>query len=233
MLKIRINKLLNNQIFERIIIFLIFLNLIVFILDTVNSFHNAFSKFVSLFELVSIIIFTIEYFLRVIVIKRFKDLFLPSMIIDFWAIFPYYIALFPINTVFLRLFRFLRILRVFKIGRYSQAFDNILNGFKAKKEELIITFSIFCIGIILSSILLYFAENQAQPELFSSIPKCFYFSVITFTSVGYGDISPVTVAGKIICSLTAILGIGLHGLFIGVIGTAFMQAFKKDTDTSN
>ncbi|MCM1339776.1 MAG: potassium channel family protein, partial [Muribaculaceae bacterium] len=107
--------------------------------------------------------------------------------------------------------------------------DNIKNGFKAKKEELIITLSIFCIGILVSSILLYFAENQAQPELFSSIPKCFYFSVITFTSLGYGDIVPITTAGKIISSLTAILGIGLHGLFIGVIGSAFMQAFKKET----
>lgn len=149
------------------------------------------------------------------------------MIIDFWAIFPYYLSFCPINTIFLRICRFSRVIRILKIGRYSDALENIKNGFKSKKEELIITFSIFCIGILISSILLYFAENPAQPELFSSIPKCFYFAIITFTSVGYGDISPVTTAGKIISSITAILGIGLHGLFIGVIGAAFMQAFKK------
>lgn len=206
---------------------LIFLNLTVFILDTINSFHDAFSSYIKAFEIFSIAIFTLEYILRLFALEKFKDLFKPMMIIDFWAIFPYYLSFCPINTIFLRICRFSRVIRILKIGRYSDALENIKNGFKSKKEELIITFSIFCIGILISSILLYFAENPAQPELFSSVPKCFYFAIITFTSVGYGDISPVTTAGKIISSITAILGIGLHGLFIGVIGAAFMQAFKK------
>lgn len=226
MFKVKINQFLHNQIFERSIITLIFLNLIVFVLDTMSSFHNAFNSYIKVFEVFSIAIFTIEYVLRLVTLERFKDLFKPMMIIDFWAIFPYYMSFIMVNTVFLRVFRLFRVLRVLKIGRYSEALENIKNGFKSKKEELIITLSIFCIGILISSILLYFAENQAQPELFSSIPKCFYFAIITFTSVGYGDISPVTATGKIISSLTAILGIGLHGLFIGVIGAAFMQAFR-------
>lgn len=226
MLKTKINTFLHNQIFERSIIALIFLNLIVFVLDTVNSFHNDFNSYIKAFEAFSVAVFTIEYILRLITLEKFKDLFKPMMIIDFWAIFPYYMSFITVNTVFLRVFRLFRVLRILKIGRYSEAVENIINGFKSKKEELIITLSIFCIGILISSILLYFAENQVQPELFSSIPKCFYFAVITFTSVGYGDISPITTAGKIISSLTAILGVGLHGLFIGVIGAAFMQAFR-------
>lgn len=110
--------------------------------------------------------------------------------------------------------------------RYSQALDNILNAFKAKKEELIITLSVFCIGVLLSAILMYLAEHDAQPNVFTSIPQCIYFAIITFTSVGYGDITPVTKIGELVCSLTAIFGIGLHGLFIGVIGTAFINAFR-------
>lgn len=222
----RIKQFLQNSIIEKSILTLIVLNLIVFVLDTISSFHNAFNSYIKLFELFSIIVFTIEYFLRLLTLKSIKELFQPMMFIDFWAIFPYYLSFFPINTVFLRVFRLMRVIRILKIGRYSQAMDNIINSFKEKREELIITFSIFCIGVLISSILLYFAENQAQPELFSSIPKCFYFTIITFTSVGYGDISPITTAGKIICSITAILGIGLHGLFIGVIGSAFMQVLK-------
>lgn len=227
MFKEKIEQLLNNKLFEKFILFLVVLNLVIFVLDTINSFHEAFNTYIKMFEMFSIVIFTIEYILRILTLKKLKDLFKPMMIIDFWAIFPYYLSFFIINTMYLRVFRLLRILRILKLGRYSEALDNIKNGFKSKKEELIITLSFFCAGILITSILLYFAENQAQPELFSSIPKCFYFAVITFTSVGYGDISPMTSAGKLICSITAILGIGLHGLFVGVIGAALMNAFKK------
>lgn len=73
---------------------------------------------------------------------------------------------------------------------------------------------------------MYLAEHDAQPNVFTSIPQCIYFAIITFTSVGYGDITPVTKIGELVCSLTAIFGIGLHGLFIGVIGTAFINAFR-------
>ena len=232
-MKIHIQKFLNNHIFEKSILILIFLNLIVFILDSLNSFHVAFNNYIRIFEISSIIIFTIEYFLRAISINHIKDLFKPMMLVDFFAVIPFYLSFVTVNTVFLRILRFSRILRILKVGRYSQALDNIINAFKARKEELVITFSIFAIGILLSAIFMYFAEYSAQPHVFSSIPKCIYFSIITFTSVGYGDITPVTHLGEVICSLTAIFGIALHGLFVGVIGMAFMAAFKNETKKEN
>lgn len=227
-MKQKIKQLLNNQVFEKSIMMLIFLNLLVFILDSMVAFHNAFNDHIRRFEVISIAIFTVEYFLRVITIDKFKDLFKPMMLIDFFAVVPFYLSFVTVNTVFLRVLRFSRILRILKVGRYSQALDNIINAFKVRKEELIITFSIFAVGILLSAIFMYFAENSAQPNVFSSIPKCLYFSVITFTSVGFGDITPVTKFGEFICSLTAIFGIALHGLFVGVIGMAFMAAFKNE-----
>ena len=227
-MKSQIKKILNNPYFENSIMALIILNLLVFVLDSMIIFHNAFSSLVSYFELVSVLIFTLEYIARVYTLDRFTNIFKPMMLIDFFAVIPYYFSFWTVNTVFLRVFRLSRLLRVLKIGRYSQAVDNIINGFKNKKEELIITLSIFCVGVLISSILIFIAEHDSQPEVFTSIPKCFYFSIITVTSVGYGDISPLTIFGKIICSITAILGIGLHGLFIGVIGAAFMHAFGKD-----
>lgn len=225
MFKSKINQLLNNQIFERFILALILLNLIVFILDSMTAFHTVFNDYVRRFEVFSIIVFTIEYILRVLSLERFKDVFKPMMLIDFFAVAPFYLS--SVNTIFLRILRLSRLLRVAKITRYSQALDNITNAFKAKKEELIITLSIFCIGVLFSAILMYLTEHDAQPQIFSSIPQCIYFAVITFTSVGYGDITPVTKLGEMVCCITAIFGIGLHGLFIGVIGTAFMEAFRK------
>ena len=112
-----------------------------------------------------------------------------------------------------------------KISRYSKAIDNIVRAFKSKKDELIVSVSIFAISILIASILMYIVENPVQPEAFSSIPKCFYFSIITFTSVGYGDISPISDLGKMLASLLATIGIGFHGLFIGIFSVAMMDAF--------
>ena len=210
---------------EKPILILIVLNLVVFILDSMNSFHTNFNDYIRKFEVFSIVIFTVEYMLRVLTINNLKDLFKPMMLIDFFAVAPFYIN--STNTIFLRVLRFSRFLRVLKVSRYSQALNNIIDAFKAKKEELIITFSFLAVGILISAILMYLTEHDAQPHIFSSIPKCIYFAIITFTSVGYGDITPVTRLGEIVCSITAIFGIGIHGLFIGVIGTALMEVFKK------
>ena len=115
-----------------------------------------------------------------------------------------------------------------KISRYSKAIDNIVRAFKSKKDELIVTVSIFAISILIASILMYIVENPVQPEVFSSIPKCFYFSIITFTSVGYGDISPISDLGKMLASLLATIGVGFHGLFIGIFSVAMIDAFIEN-----
>lgn len=209
---------------EKPILLLILLNLVVFTLDSMSFFHTNFNDYVRRFEVFSIVIFTIEYVLRVLTINSVKDLFEPMMLIDFFAVAPFYLS--STNTIFLRVLRFSRVLRIAKIGRYSQALENIISAFRTKKEELMITFSFFAVCIIISAILMYLTEHEAQPHIFSSIPKCIYFAIITFTSVGYGDITPVTRLGEIVCSITAIFGIGIHGLFIGVIGAALMEALK-------
>lgn len=227
----KLRSLIDNHSVEKFIMVLIILNLITFVLDTMQSFHAVFGDWVYRFEVFSIIIFTIEYLCRVITIDRFKDIFKPMMLIDLFAILPFYLTFCSINTIFLRIFRLSRLIRLMKIGRYSNALNNIIQAFKEKKEELIITLSIFLISILIASILMYIAENPVQPEVFSSVPKCFYFSVITFTSVGYGDISPISDFGKAVASITAILGVGLHGLFIGIFSVALMNAFSKKDES--
>lgn len=223
----RIRNFLENIYVDNFLVGLILLNFIVFIFQTDINFYTTFKMYIEKFELVSIIIFTIEYVLRVISLSKIKDIFRPMMIVDFLAVFPYYLSFITVNTVFLRILRIVRILRIAKLARYTTALDKIKKSFTDKKDEIIVTAVIFFIGLTIASIAIYFAENQTGNPNFASIPSSFWWSVVTFTSVGYGDTYPITTLGKFIGALTAIMGIGLHALLIGVIGAAFIEITKK------
>lgn len=223
----RIRNFLENIYVDNFLVGLILLNFIVFIFQTDINFYTTFKMYIEKFELVSIIIFTIEYVLRVISLSKIKDIFRPMMIVDFLAVFPYYLSFITVNTVFLRILRIVRILRIAKLARYTTALDKIKKSFTDKKDEIIVTAVIFFICLTIASIAIYFAENQTGNPNFASIPSSFWWSVVTFTSVGYGDTYPITTLGKFIGALTAIMGIGLHALLIGVIGAAFIEITKK------
>ncbi len=226
-MKEKIRKFLENTYVDNFLIGLILLNFIVFIFQTDVNFYNTFKDYIEKFELASIVIFTIEYFLRVISVSKLKEIFKPMMIVDFLAVFPYYLSFITVNTVFLRILRVVRLLRIAKLARYTTALEKIKNSFINKKDEIIVTAVIFFVGLTIASIAIYFAENQTGNPNFASIPSSFWWSVVTFTSVGYGDTYPITTIGKFIGAFTAIMGIGLHALLIGVIGAAFIDITKK------
>lgn len=207
---------------------LIFLNLIAFILQTDININTKFAVFFNIFEIFSVVIFTIEYLLRIIIIKNFKEIFSAYMLIDFVAIAPFYISFMTLNTVFLRALRLFRLLRIAKLTRYSHALDNIKLAFIKRKNELIVTLFIFAAAVLISSISIYFAENQTGNKTFSSVISSFWWAIVTFTTVGYGDAYPVTATGKVIGCVTAIFGVGLHGILIGVISSALMDIIKKN-----
>ena len=232
-MKKKINNFLENTITCKFLVFLILANLAVFIADTDKDFSHKYSATVYYFEVISVAIFSIEYFLRILSLEKIKDIFKPLMMIDLLAILPFYLSFIKVNTNFLRILRMFRLLRIFKVGRYTNAFENIKKGFVSHKNELIVTGLIFLSGIIVSSTLMYYAEGQINPNAFGSIPRAFWWSVITFTSVGYGDVYPVTAVGKIIASFTAIMGVGLHGLLVGIIGAAFMSVLKSNNDVES
>jgi len=221
-------KVLNNKYTENFIILLILLNLTVFILQTEPIINEKYSFLISQIELYSVIIFTVEYLMRLFTLKSFKEIFSFMMIIDLLAILPFYLSSLTLNTTILRVLRLTRLLRLAKLARYSEAIENIKNSFIKKKYELIITGCIFLCGLIVSSVLIYFAENGTGVETFKSIPRSFWWSIVTFTSVGYGDSYPMTSFGKIVASFSAIMGVGLHGLFIGIIGSAFIEGINKN-----
>lgn len=230
MLKEKIANFLDNKIVNCLLITLILLNLIVFILQTDVIINKKFSNYFVKFEIFSVILFTIEYILRIFCIKTVKEIFGFFMLIDLLAILPFYLSCIAVNTVAIRALRLFRVFRIFKITRYTKALNNIKNAFIKRKNELIITGIIFITAVLISSILIYYAEHTKGQEVFRSIGTSFWWAIVTFTTVGYGDTYPVTTLGKFVGSLTAIFGVGLHGLLIGVISSALAEVINGENN---
>lgn len=226
-------KILNNKGFEYLILGLILLNLGAFILQSDVNINRRFNSLFVKLEIISVIIFSIEYVIRLISLKRFKDAFRPMILIDLMAILPFYISFLTVNTIILRSLRLIRLVRLAKITRYTSAFENIKEAFVRRKNELEITGLIFISAVVTSSIFIYLAENNQGRECFNSVISSFWWAVVTFTTVGYGDAVPITACGKIIAGITAIFGVGMHGLVIGVISSALIEVIEETKKPKN
>jgi voltage-gated potassium channel len=134
----------------------------------------------------------------------------------------------PIDLRYLRIFRLLRLARIFKLTKYNKAIHSVKLVISAKKEILTISFILIGIILYLVSALMYYVENAAQPEVFSSIPKTMWWGVATLTTVGYGDIYPITALGRILGGIIAILGIGVFAIPTGIIASGFTEYVEKN-----
>lgn len=227
-----------SRIFDISILALITLNVVAVVIGSVQSIQERLSVFLDMFEVVSVAVFTIEYIARLwscTTDPRFQGgikgrvLFAVHgmSIIDLLAILPFYLPFWGVDLRILRVLRLLRIVRIAKIGRYYPSLNLIRDVFKAKKEELILTSFLMGLLLIVSSSVLYYCENEVQPETFSSIPATMWWAVATLTTVGYGDMYPVTLLGKFCASIIAILGIGMFALPTGILGAGFVEALQK------
>lgn len=216
---------------------LIILNVIAAVLETVEQIGTAYESFFNAFELFSVSIFGIEYLARVWVssltpqyqrpiVGRLRYIFSPMALIDLLAIMPYFLF---IAGVDLRVLRMVRLLRLLKLTRYSKAMNSIARAIKAGKDELVLTLIIMAILLLISSTLIYFAEHDAQPNAFSSIPASLWWAVVTLTTIGYGDVYPMTIAGKVIAGISAICGIGMFALPGGIIASELIAMSKIKT----
>ena len=228
-----------SLIFDWFIMSLISLNVLAVAMATVQSLSSQYSNFFRVFEIVSIIIFTIEYILRMWsctvnekykhpIFGRIKYLITPFAIVDLLAILPFYLQrLIPVDLRFLRALRLIRLFRVLKMARYNNALATLKNVILKKREELIVTvFTVFIFLILLSSAV-YLVENPVQPEAFPDIPTAMWWGVVTMTTVGYGDIYPVTVWGRIFASIVSVLGVGLFALPAGFLASGFSEEMRK------
>jgi voltage-gated potassium channel len=230
----RWDKLLNV-----FLVLLIVLNVIAVILETEHELYVEYKTYFDNFDLFSVIIFSIEYVLRVWSATqekryhhwfwgRLRYIFTPAALIDLLAILPFYLhALFVLDLRVLRLLRLLRFLRIFRLTSYMSSAKVLTNVFKNKAQELLISL-ILTIGlIILSSCIMYFAEHPAQPDKFSSIPATLWWSVVTLTTIGYGDMIPVTLVGKFFTAVIALTGVALLALPAGIITAGFIEEMRK------
>jgi voltage-gated potassium channel len=224
---------------------LIMLSVASVILETVPSIHARWSGELWAFELVSVALFTLEYIARLWVcdsdpryarplLGRLRYAFSPMALIDLASILPFYLHVFlpvlspvDVDLRVLRALRLMRLMRLFKFGRYSDSMELMAGVFRSKKEELVVT--TFMAGVFLTvfSSLMYYIENAAQPDRFSSIPAAMWWGVATLTTIGYGDIYPVTIAGKILGSMAAITGIGMFALPAGILGSGFVEEMHR------
>lgn len=236
---IEVGKSLPSRIFDVFIIIMIILTLITVIAETfdIPSFcQNIFDKF----EIVSVIVFTIEYILRIWTADllhpelsplraRLKYIVSFMAIIDLLAILPFYLPFFiKIDLRALRALRVVRLLRIFKINRYTNALNTIGQVFKNKASQLISSIMIVGLLMIIASVLMYNIESAAQPETFSNAIEAMWWAVATLTTVGYGDVYPITAAGKVLATIIAFLGIGMVAVPTGIITAGFSELVKSD-----
>ena len=222
-----------SQYVDMILFLLIVLNIAAVCLESVKHIGNEYKVFFNAFEFFSVVIFSIEYVLRVWsaparndlgnstnIIKRMKYIFSFTGLIDFLAIIPSILPYF-FGGLDLRWLRVLRLLRLLKISNYSSALEDFFSAIKADWRSFSAALYLMVIALFLSSALMYIAEHDSQPEKFSSIPETMWWGLITLTTVGYGDVSPVTPLGKIIGAFTAIMGVCTVALLTGIVASAF------------
>jgi len=224
------------SILQKILILLIIASSIIVIIETENDIYLKYQNFFEYSKYFFGIIFSIEYLIRVITcgyIKKFRGIDgRISYILSFWtlidllAILPLFIS--GVNETFLlRLFRLIRLFSVIRFGRYSNALKNVLDAISERKQELIFAIAISATVLIISSTFMYLLEAEHQPEAFGSIIRSVWWAAAALTTVGYGDVYPITALGKIFAVISAFSSIGIVALPAGILAGSFTEKFKN------
>lgn len=187
-------------------------------------------------EVVFTAVFVVEYAARLWVVGenpmysglsgRLRYAVTPSALIDLLAVLPMFVVFLGSEAFILRIFRLIRILRLARLGRFSTAARAISTAVSARRYELLMSLAIAGVLLLISSTLLYVVEGDGQPENFGSIPRSMWWSIATLTTVGYGDVYPLTVVGRFFAGVTAITGIGLIAMPTGILAAAFSDAIQ-------
>lgn len=224
---VEINDNRMSRAFAFFIQSLILISIITFSIETVPNLKPQTRTILQSTELICVIVFTLEYLLRIFVAdSKPKFVFSFYGIIDLLAILPFYLS-FGVDLRSLRALRFLRLFRVLKLVRYNRAMNHFTRAIKSAKEEILLFVLITLILIYFAAVGIYYFENQAQPEHFSSIFDSLWWAIITLTTVGYGDVYPITVGGKIFTFLILMIGLGIVAIPTGIISSALTKSIDK------
>ncbi len=218
----------SGRLFDLFIQALIVLSLISFSVDTLPDLSASARQILRAIEVGTVAIFTAEYLLRLAVAdRRLGYIFSFFGLIDLLAILPFYIAS-GVDLRAVRAFRLLRLLRALKLVRYSQAIQRFHRAFQIAREEIVLFLSVACILRFLAGVGIYYFENPAQPEAFRSVFHSLWWALATLTTVGYGDIYPITVGGRIFTFFVLMIGLGVVAVPAGVVASALGEARKQE-----
>lgn len=223
---------LGPKILELLLITLILLNVVAVISETVDDLYARWKPFFEVFEVISLTVFTLEYLARLWIVpenpefkSRLRWVFTPQAMVDLLAVLPALLVYFiPIDLRILRIFRMLRLL---KLTRYSPALSMLVVVFEEEAGAFFAGFFILGLMLIFAASGVWLAEHQIQPEVFGSIPAAMWWAVATLTTVGYGDVVPMTVAGKLFGALIMVIGIGIAALPAGIIASGLNDQLQQ------
>ena len=223
---------------------LIFINIVAIILESVESINQRFANFFRWLEVFSVIVFSVEYLMRVwtsVEDPRYKRRYSGRLrymastlaVIDLLSIVPFYLAFLPIDLRFLRIIRLFRLFRLLKIVRYLKALKIIQAVLRERKEQIYLSVMFVLFLLVIVSTLMFYVENEAQPTVFSSIPASMWWGIETLTTVGYGDMLPVTSFGRILGGMISVLGIGLFALPAGILSSGLTEHLYRENKSKS
>ncbi|MEZ5535457.1 MAG: ion transporter [Thiolinea sp.] len=230
-----------SRLVNYFIIALIVLSILATVIGSIPEIYQSHHWFFDSFEVFSLLVFTVEYLTRVWASvedpeavgqtafkARLRFMLKPLSIIDALAVLPFYLGMF--YTVDLLFLRFFRLLRIFKLTRYSRSLNILVTVIKNESQAFSMTLSILLTILLLSAGGIHIFEKDVQPDAFGSIPQSLWWSIATLTTVGYGDVTPVTTGGKVFGAMVMIVGIGMVALPTGILSSAFSEEIRYRRD---
>jgi voltage-gated potassium channel len=223
-----------ERLFEMLLVTLITLNILVIVISSIGDVHEHYKVEFYWFEVFSVILFTVEYIARVYSIiesSKFKHpvygrlnyMKTPMAIIDLMAFLPFYLTFLPVDLRFLRIFRLMGLFRMFKVARYMHALTMFRRVMSERREQLVLSFIFILFILVIISTIMFYVEREAQPDKFTSIPATMWWGIATLTTVGYGDMVPITGLGRLLGGMFAITGVGLLALPAGILSSGFFE----------
>lgn len=225
--KQRLNAILESRPLASINVLMILFSMMSFSLETLPNLPPEASKFLNAAEHPIVALFTLEYLARIYTAHN-RLRFITSFhgLVDLLAIAPYYLS-FAVDSRSLRLLRMLRLLRAFKLGRYVSALTRMSTAFMQAREELAISVIVLTVAIYFSAFGIFYFEHDAQPDKFVTIFDALWWAVATITTVGYGDIYPITLGGRFFTFIVLIIGLGLISIPAGIFASSLLAVKKK------
>lgn len=225
--------------FNQFVFALVLASIVIVVIETEPAVYGPFSNLFDTVDLVLAVIFSLEYVIRLWtigerpefagILGRVRYAVTPMALVDLLAILPFFVGLLGSDAFLLRTFRLVRILSLAKLGRYSDALRRLGAATANRRFELVVSLCVAALVLLFSATMMYLVEGGTQPEAFGSIPRAMWWGIATLTTIGYGDVYPVTVFGKMFAGLTAIAAIGMLAMPTGILAAAFAEAFKSST----